>query len=174
MLWLGPWFRRGVAQPLQVGEDPGGFTDTYEVGLPSAVGGLQVPKIISLGSNYRPGVWSWFLILGWEPTFVPVKDPSGSSPTPEWLWNGFCVVFIHIFHDRECVFGASPEGSGPAPPELRKPGQRPGRSAVSQLRLGLRCHGWGCSMGGEKVLKQRCLLLEVKACELLIFKGSES
>lgn len=30
--------------------------------------------------------------------------------------------------------------------------------------------GGGCSAGGEKVLKQRCLLLEVKAMGLLILK----
>lgn len=40
---------------------------------------------------------SWFLLPGWEPRFVPPEHlPSGSSPTPEWLWNEWLWVMYFV------------------------------------------------------------------------------
>lgn len=105
MLWLGPGFSKGSGSASAGGRGPRRHTDTHEVGCPLQWVVFRSPDHLT-GQQLQTKVFMpWFLILGWEPTFVPVKDPSWKFSTPEWLWNGFCVVFIHIFHDRECVFG---------------------------------------------------------------------
>lgn len=74
---------------------------------------------------------------------MPVKDPSGSSP-PQSGYGMASVWFSFIsFMIENVSLGASPEGNWTC--SLRAEGsqaRRPSRSAVSQLRLGLRCHGW--------------------------------